>query len=111
VRDLGARLGDAATGQVDAARERLAVAGVAIARAATRPVERRRLILEGIAGRLHALSPLATLGRGYAVLSKEDGSAVSQASDLVPGDAFVARLRDGRVRARAEQIESTGDTE
>ncbi|NUQ13136.1 MAG: exodeoxyribonuclease VII large subunit, partial [Gemmatimonadaceae bacterium] len=65
-----------------------------------------RLILEGIAGRLHALSPLATLGRGYAVLTAADGTPVTSVLALAPGDRFVARLHDGRVAARAESIES-----
>jgi exodeoxyribonuclease VII large subunit len=76
-----------------------------VARAASHPVERRRLVLEGMAGRLHALSPLATLARGYAVLTDADGSAVTSAADLEPGDVFTARVRDGRIQARAERIE------
>lgn len=105
VRSLGVDLRDAAAALVTAAGQRLAQAGTSIARAAIRPVERRRLQLEGIAGRLHALSPLATLGRGYAVLTTPHGATVSSARDLGPGDPFIARLQDGQVRARAESIE------
>jgi exodeoxyribonuclease VII large subunit len=106
VRTLGADLRDAAQAQIESARERLAAAGVAVARAASHPVERRRLVLEGMAGRLHALSPLATLARGYAVLTDGEGSAVTSVTDLDPGDVFTARVRDGRIHARAERTES-----
>jgi exodeoxyribonuclease VII large subunit len=106
VNRLGTDLRDLALAQVESARERLALSGVAVARAASHPVERRRLALEGIAGRLHALSPLATMARGYAVLIDEDGTPVTTVEALEAGDPFVARLRDGRIQARAERIES-----
>ncbi len=108
VRTLGAGLRDAAVAQVESARERLTAAGVAVTRAATHPVERRRLMLEGLAGQLHALSPLATLGRGYAALTLPSGAAVTSVEALAPGDAFVARLRDGDVHARTEDIVPSG---
>ena len=106
VKMLGSDLRDAALSQVEAARERLSAAGVAVARAASHPVERRRLLLEGMAGRLHALSPLATLARGYAVLTDGEGAAVTSVTGLDPGDVFIARVRDGRIHARAERTET-----
>ena len=106
VRTLGADLRDAALARLEAARERLAAAGVAVARAASHPVERRRLVLEGMAGRLHALSPLATLARGYAVLTDGEGAPVTSVSAVESGDTLVARLRDGRIHARTERTES-----
>ena len=105
VRTLGMDLRDAALAQVESARQRLAAAGSAVAKAASHPIERRRLALEGIAGRLHALSPLATLARGYAVLTDTDGAPVTSIDALDPGDRFVARLRDGSIHAQAERTE------
>ena len=46
------------------------------------------------AGRLDALSPLAVLGRGYAVALK-DGHAVRSSSELAVGDVLELRLSDG----------------
>jgi exodeoxyribonuclease VII large subunit len=109
VRSLGADLRDAALAGVEAARERLATAGLSVARAASHPVERRRLALEGIAGRLHALSPLATLARGYAVLTDGEGAPVTSVDSVETGDAFVARLRDGRIHAHVERTERSGE--
>ena len=55
---------------------------MSVARAATHKVERGRLTLEGVAGRLHALSPLATLARGYAVLTDDEGKPVTSVTSL-----------------------------
>lgn len=52
--------------------------------------------------RLHALSPLAVLDRGYALVLAVDGSVVRSAAQLAPGDAIVTRLADGSVRSRVE---------
>ena len=63
---------------------------------------RRRARLELAAGRLDALSPLATLGRGYALATDESGRALTNAAQFERGLAFRLRLRDGRVDARTE---------
>jgi len=104
VRQLGIDLRDAGVAHGEAAGERLAAAGVAVSRAAAMPIERRRLELEGLAGRLHALSPLATLARGYAVVTDDRNRVITSALAVAPGDALVARFSDGRVTARAERI-------
>ena len=54
------------------------------------------------AGRLGALSPLATLERGYAIVTASDGAAVTSAAALRAGDAVELRLRDGVRAARIE---------
>lgn len=111
VRRLGVELRDAGQAHVEAARERLAAAGVAVSRAAAVPIERRRLYLEGVAGRLQALSPLATLARGYAVVTDEQGRSLTSVAGVAPGDRLVARLADGRVHARAESVTPDDPTE
>ena len=45
--------------------------------------------------RVTALSPAATLGRGYAVLQRADGQVVRSADDVVRGDRLRARLAEG----------------
>ena len=59
----------------------------------------RQATLAALAGRLDALSPLATLGRGYAVTRSLDGKAIASVSDFPPGQAFDVLLADGAVRA------------
>jgi exodeoxyribonuclease VII large subunit len=102
---LGAGLRNAGIAQVEGCRERLASAGVGMVRAVTRPIERRRLALQGMAGRLNALSPLGTLARGYAVVTDEGGRAITSAHQVTAGDVIQARFRDGRVVAEARRVE------
>jgi exodeoxyribonuclease VII large subunit len=47
--------------------------------------------------RVTALSPAATLERGYAVLQRVDGSVVRRAADVAAGDTLRARLAEGEV--------------
>lgn len=49
---------------------------------------------------LNAVSPLATLERGYAIVSAEDGRILRNADDTEPGSIIEARLGVGRIRAR-----------
>jgi exodeoxyribonuclease VII large subunit len=51
---------------------------------------------------LNAVSPLATLARGYAIVSAEGGEILRDAADAQPGSMIEARLARGRVRARVE---------
>ena len=55
-----------------------------------------------LSGRLAALSPLATLKRGYAIVARPDGRPVTSAATLERGDAVELRLRDGVRAARIE---------
>lgn len=57
-------------------------------------------------GRLHALSPLATLERGYAIVFREKTEeAVRDAGRLKPGDGLRIRFARGHARARVEEVE------
>ncbi len=44
---------------------------------------------------LNAVSPLSTLGRGYSILSDQQGSAVKSAQSVQVGDKLNARLHEG----------------
>lgn len=54
--------------------------------------------------RIRALSPLATMRRGYAVVQGPDGHVVSSTDAISVGDQVDVRFADGRVRARAESV-------
>ncbi|MFS3129005.1 exodeoxyribonuclease VII large subunit [Nocardioides sp. Bht2] len=56
------------------------------------------------AARAAALSPLATLRRGYAVLQNDAGHVVSSLADLTPGGAISVRIADGRVAATVDEL-------
>jgi len=63
-----------------------------------------------MAGRaLHAVSPLATLDRGYAIV-EHDEQVVREASELSPGDAISARLGKGSIQAEVVEIRPTEKT-
>ena len=52
--------------------------------------------------RLRALSPLATLERGYAVVQRHGGATITSAEALTEGERVSLRFRDGRRDARIE---------
>jgi exodeoxyribonuclease VII large subunit len=65
---------------------------------------RARLCLSEPVVRLQALSPLAVLGRGYAIaLHEPSGRALLRASDARPGEHVLLRLHDGTLRTRVEE--------
>ena len=84
------------------ARERLVADGERLARAPTLLLERKRTALDALAGRLTALSPQATLGRGYAIVRA--GDAVVRSSEaLAEGTRVDVQLAEGGFGARVEE--------
>jgi exodeoxyribonuclease VII large subunit len=72
-------------------------------RAATvRLLQAKTMHLHGLARSLEAVSPLATVARGYAILQREDGRVVRSVRDVQAGERLDARLADGVLRVRAE---------
>ena len=63
----------------------------------TAALARETAALESLRGHLRALSPLATLERGYAVLRTPSGAVVSDAGEVSVGDELEARVARGRV--------------
>ncbi|MGX4732178.1 exodeoxyribonuclease VII large subunit [Kitasatospora griseola] len=53
--------------------------------------------------RVVALSPLATLERGYAVLQREDGAVVTDPAQVAAGEALRARVAGGSFGVRAAE--------
>ena len=54
-----------------------------------------------IRGRLLALSPAATLRRGYAIVQR-DGEVIRRAADVTPGERLVVRFADDQLTVAAE---------
>ncbi|MGH3098127.1 MAG: exodeoxyribonuclease VII large subunit [Streptosporangiales bacterium] len=61
--------------------------------------------LAHVRSRVVALSPAATLRRGYAVVQRPDGGVLASTSDVAPGDDIAVRLADGRVRGHVTDVE------
>ena len=60
--------------------------------------EQQRLM--GLARAMAAISPLATVARGYAILHHQDGHLVRSVNDAAIGDDIRAQLVDGELRLR-----------
>ncbi len=88
--------------RVRQSRDRLARVSERLAPAMDRMLARRTAVLDRHAAALEALSPLAVLGRGYAVAMGEDGRVLRRVADFAAGQDFTLRLSDGTVRARRE---------
>ena len=81
--------------------QRLGQAHERLRRAPALLVERRRAALAQTAGRLRALSPRATLERGYAIVRRE-GELVRSAAAVSAGDPIAVEVADGGFGARVE---------
>jgi exodeoxyribonuclease VII large subunit len=66
-------------------------------------VRRARERLLPLARTLNAVSPLATLERGYAIVSAEHGAILRNAADAPSGTVIEARLAKGIIRAKVEK--------
>jgi exodeoxyribonuclease VII large subunit len=92
-------------------RTRLAQAEGRLAPAARARHHRAALALGSLAGRLDALSPLAVLGRGYAVCFAADGRTVLRdAASTRDGDTVHVRLEHGRLACRVTGREADDPT-
>jgi exodeoxyribonuclease VII large subunit len=99
--DLRGGLARGATRILDGARRELAADGDRLARAPALMLERKRAALEATRGRLIALSPMATLTRGYAIVRTE-GGIVRAARTLQSGQQVDVELAEGGFGARVE---------
>jgi exodeoxyribonuclease VII large subunit len=104
LRGIERRLARALTKRVDAAKSELQWHASALRNRLTRAAERRHSRLAQLGGRLHALSPLATLSRGYAVARIPGGPALTSVASFEKDMTFDLVLRDGRVGARVTDV-------
>ncbi|MCZ6550902.1 MAG: exodeoxyribonuclease VII large subunit, partial [candidate division NC10 bacterium] len=85
--------------KVDPAKQALDLGMARLERRARNLTVARRSRLSALTGRLEALSPLATLARGYSVARTPDGRLLRTVTDFTAGLLFDLRVRDGTVRA------------
>ncbi len=65
-------------------------------------IERRQMMLERLSSKLHALSPLQVLSRGYALVQTSKEQVVRSAAQVKPGDSLLLQFSDGKVRVTSE---------
>ena len=97
-------LSDALSSRVQNARTELERFARRINQTAEAIVAGRKNLLASAAGRLNALSPLATLSRGYAVARDPKGRALTSTQQFRAGLKFELLLHDGRVGADATDV-------
>jgi len=101
---LGGRLRQQApVARLALAHRRLARATEALQRAGDRLFIARRTRLARAATRLEALSPLAVLSRGYAIVYGEAGTVLRSAADAPVGRKIGARLANGSITATVQE--------
>ena len=98
-------LADALNSRVQNARKELERLARRITQTADGIVAGRKSLLAGTAGRLNALSPLATLARGYAVARDPKGTALTSTRQFRAGLEFELLLHDGKVGASATEVD------
>lgn len=101
---LTARLLPAVRGRLERRRLAADTTRERLIRAARGLLPLRRQRLAGLAARLDALSPLAVLGRGYAI-ALLDGRALLDAERATAGQRVEVRLHRGRLEALVDRVE------
>jgi len=92
------------------ARERLVLCGTRLERSLERTLHRSAARLSALDARLHSLSPLAVLDRGYALVLDANGALVRSTSQLARGDKVTTRISDGAFVSRVESTASNRST-
>ena len=86
--------------RLKAVRQQLEAQVANLAAVAHRRLLESRGVLERQTASLEALSPVAILNRGYALVFDAQGNLVKDAAQLQPGDEISARLAQGQVQAQ-----------
>jgi exodeoxyribonuclease VII large subunit len=84
------------------AREHLADYRARLKRTVERLLESSAANLSALDARLHTLSPLAVLDRGYALVLSPEGTLIRSTMQLASGDRVTTRLADGSFTSRVE---------
>lgn len=93
------------SGKLDVSKGALRECGHRFERSAAEGVRRLREQLNVMSATMKAMSPRATLERGFAILETEDGRAVTGVSDMKKGDSGRVTLKDGRIGMTVESVE------
>ncbi len=93
------------SGAVTLASERVNELRGRLGRGVRRAVEKEQDHLTSSLARVRALSPRATLQRGYAILTTDDGRTVASIADVEPDETIIARLIDGDIAAAVIDVD------
>lgn len=65
----------------------------------------RKAKVQMLSHKIQALSPLAVLERGYAIVTSEDGKTIKKTTDAKPGQNIDLRMSDGILKANVREVE------
>jgi exodeoxyribonuclease VII large subunit len=85
-------------------RERLYAGTARLDRSLDRILHANAARLSAMSARLHSLSPLAVLERGYALVLGANGVVIRKTGQLNAGDTVTTRLADGEFTSRVETV-------
>ena len=94
--------------QLNEKRQRLADAEERMERLLKQKLTDRKHRLALLSGRLHGLSPLEKISKGFGFLTGEDGKRVESAESVRAGDHLLIRVLDGRIEAEVVKAEKSG---
>lgn len=77
-------------------------------RSITEKMNQETLLLEGTGEKLHHLSPLSVMKRGYGVVENLDSRPITSIKELEINDSFSVRIQDGKLLACLMDIEEGG---
>jgi exodeoxyribonuclease VII large subunit len=77
-------------------------------RAIASTVDRESSLIGHHLARIRAMSPQATLDRGYSILLAPDGMAVRSVDQVSVGDDVMAQLADGQLAVKVMQLRPRG---
>ncbi len=76
--------------------------------AARQTLARKRAQADELGRTLHAVSPLNTLGRGYAIVTDAAGTALTNSADMAPGQRLQTHLVDGYADVTVDEVHTGG---
>ena len=68
----------------------------------SRRLDRDRNRLERVSAALSALSPQATLARGFSITRDAEGKVITSATHVKRGDRILTQLAEGEIESKAE---------
>jgi len=77
---------------------RLSALNQSLHNAAARQLQAKIANLRELGRGLSAVSPLATLSRGYAIIRKQEGTVVRDSQDVMKGELVLAQLQAGTLK-------------
>lgn len=101
---ISTRLAGALRSTVEMMRRRYAFAEMRLEKVPENLIPSRIRTLENLTNRLEALDPYNVLGRGYSMVTDENGKALTSTRSVKKGKNIIVRMRDGSIDAEIKEV-------